>query len=473
MRLLDPLAAHDLIAVAGLGASGSAAARLLDRLGKRVVATDSREKISALDLPPQCDVRLGGLDIGDARIVVLTPGLNPEWPANAANPQLVPLIERARRGEIELVSEITLAAAAAGLPLLSIGGTDGKSTTAALVHHLLRACGVDAILGGNSWTALADVVLAAQSAEIVVAEISAFQLWEPHTLRPRGAAMTNIAPDHLDHYASLDDYVAAKRHITRNMAHGDHYIAWSLDKRTTAFGRDARDRGVRFASFAVDPRDLPADADATAFIDADWFVVRDRSREHRVERAALALPGAHNLRNALAALLHVCLAFVDDPRVEAGALANGLRSFRGLPHRVEWVRERAGVRFYNDSKATNVHAAVTGLRAFAEPIVAIVGGVDKNLDLTELLDVLIERSRTVIVIGEIRERFCAEAATRGLQTERASDMADAVGRAARAARPGDVVVLAPACSSFDMFTSFEHRGDVFADCVRALSDVDG
>jgi UDP-N-acetylmuramoylalanine--D-glutamate ligase len=473
VQIVDPLREHSVVAIAGLGASGTAAARLLQTLGKSIVATDSRATLDVTTLPPGVDLRLGRLDIGDARVVVLTPGLNPEWPANRANPQLAALIARAERGEIALISEVTLAAQAAAVPLLTIGGTDGKSTTAALVHHLLRACGIDAILGGNSWTALADVVLDAPSAECVVAEVSAFQLWEGHTLHPRCAILTNIAPDHLDHYAGLAEYIAAKRHVLGNMTAGDHYVAWALDAQTSAFGPVLRARGVTFAAFAIDRADLPGDADVIAFVEPEAFVVSDGAREIRVARGAFGLPGAHNARNVLAALLEVHLAFRGDSRVTALGLEAGLRTFRGLPHRVELVRERAGVRFYNDSKATNVHAAVTGLRAFGEPLVAIVGGVDKNLDLRDLIDVLEHKARHVVVIGEIRQRFTDEAAGHVRSLEPAADMAEAVRLAARAAVPGDVVVLAPACSSFDMFRSFEHRGEVFADLVRQLPDDGG
>ncbi|MCB9521551.1 MAG: UDP-N-acetylmuramoyl-L-alanine--D-glutamate ligase [Myxococcales bacterium] len=463
MELRDPLPRHAKVAVLGLGAAGLGAVRLLDALGKHTIATDRSTDLRA-ELPGSVELRLGSNDFAGASAVVLSPGMNPDWPENARNPELAPLWAAWRAGEVEVWSEVDLAAAALDRPWIAVGGTDGKSTTAALAARLANATGRETLLGGNSWEAMSSVVAGATAADAAVIEVSAFQSWRGHHMRPAVSILTNIADDHLDHYASFDDYVDAKLLIHDHLD-ADHGVAivWAGDPRLAAAAGRLSERGVRVVLYDNGPR---PDAESAAWLDGDQLRVSGRVGDVAAPLAALRLAGAHNVRNALAALAAVVA--LPGARPTADALADGLAAFVGLPHRLELVRELDGVRYVDDSKATNVHAAVTGLRSLAPPLVAIVGGVDKRLDLGPLLRELADRARHVVVIGEVAARLEAEGAG-VVSMERAGSMEAAVVAARAAARPGDTVVLSPACSSFDMFAGFEARGRAFAAAVRALA----
>ena len=492
MKIIDPLGAHERVAVLGLGASGLAACRLLRALGKQVVASDGRLTAPPPGLPPGCELHLGAHELGGATAAVISPGLNPEWPENAANPALAPIWRAWRAGAIELISEVELGMRACDVPVVAVGGTDGKSTTAALTAHLLSGCGLPALLGGNSWRALSDVVLeatqAGAAARAVVAEVSAFQLQDPHGMRPTVALMTNIANDHLDHYASEADYVRAKRHILRNLGPGATVALRASDPALRAWIEPATEAGCQVVSYDSAPygsapygsgpgaAEPLAGVASGAWVEAPGsthglLVVRAHGRSVTVPRAALPLPGDHNARNALAAMIAV--AALAPPEVDDATLgrqlAAAMGTFRGLPHRIEWVADVAGVRWYNDSKATNVHAACVGLGAMDRPTIAIVGGADKQLDLEPLIAALADRARATLVIGQLAARLEAEAAGRVPGIERCGTIERAVARAAQLAADGDAVLLAPACSSFDQFRSFEHRGEVFRELVLGLA----
>lgn len=471
-RLVDPLSGHTTVAVLGLGASGRAACRLLGALDKQVIASDARSTFDG-DLGPHVELRLGGNDIGAATAAVLSPGLNPEWPENADNPALAPLWQAAEQGRVELWSEIELAIAAAGLPTLTVGGTDGKSTTAAMVRDLSRAAGERPLFGGNSWTALSDVLVDSLSLPdadrptCCIAEVSAFQLWEGHRLRPHVALLTNIAPDHLDHYRGEADYVQAKYHVFANLSEGDHAVLYADDERLEDARVSLMERGVGVHGYSLSE---PTQGDwwRRAWLADGKLRVADGGHRFEVPAAHVLVPGAHNRKNALGAMLGV-RALVATPRnLEPPVVGAAFEAFVGLPHRLQPVRRRDDVLWLDDSKATNIHAAVTGLSSLEQPVVAIVGGVDKELDLAPLFEALDAHAHHVVLIGALADRFGSEMGERAWSVERAESMEQAVSMAAAAARPGDAVVLSPGCSSFDMFRSFEHRGEVFQTLVRAL-----
>ena len=459
-NLFDPLAQYPQVAVLGYGASGKAATTLLRTLGKRVWVSDLRGEPDREDA--EVSFHFGENSVGDARAVVLSPGLNFEWPENASNPSLRPIWERHQRGELTILSEVELGVRALNRPWIGVGGTDGKSTTAALTQHLASSFGESAVLGGNSWEAFSAVALRAPaSTSLAVVEVSAFQLHQPHGLRPSVAILTNIANDHLDHYGSFEDYVRAKESLFRNQRAGDWAVLNGDDALARALGERLAARGVGVAYFG---NGAPQGATGAGERDG-MLVVSLRGEELSLPASLLTLAGAHNRRNALAASLALALASGRLPSHEAWAQA--LNSFQGLAHRVAFVRERDGVRFYNDSKATNVHAACVGIRAMDRPTVAIVGGVDKKLDLAPLVEALRERTHTVVAIGELRARL-RSLIPEGIRYVEAGSMEEAVVLAASSARPGDSVLLAPASSSFDMFRSFEHRGEVFEAAARGL-----
>lgn len=459
-----PLPLHHTVAIAGVGAAGSAAARLLAPFAERLIVVDTRADFPTL--PPRVEGRPASQEIRPATALVISPGFNPEWPANRNNPALTDWWEAVRVGALELVSEVELAARACQIPWITVGGTDGKSTTAALTHHLLQNILPGSVLGGNSWTAISDVILQQPEAPAAVVEVSAFQLQAGHKLRPKVAILTNIAPDHLDHYVDFDAYCQAKHHIWSQMGEGDTVVLHGANEWLVSRVADMRRQGVRVLSF-----DTGATLSGTldAWIDRDReMVIQTSAGEWRLPVSAMPLPGPHNQRNALSALLALdalvpgCLQRFDSEQWQAW-----MSTFRGLPHRIEFIRERKGVSWFNDSKATNVHAALTGLRAMKRPYVAIVGGVDKQLDLQPLLQELRSAHR-VIVIGELTGRFLHESADVLTGVTTAVDMADAIQQADRECPAGGSVLLAPACSSFDMFRSFEHRGDVFRALVLEL-----
>lgn len=464
MELRDPLPRHATVAVLGLGAAGLGAVRLLDQLGKRTVATDRRTDLRP-ELSSSVELRLGSNDFSGTTAVVLSPGMNPDWPENARNPELGPLWSAWRAGEVEVWSEVDLAAAALDRPWIAVGGTDGKSTTAALAARLASATGRETLLGGNSWEAMSSVVAGASAADAAVIEVSAFQSWRGHHMRPAVSILTNIADDHLDHYASFDDYVDAKLLIHDHLD-AEHGVAivWAGDPRLASAARRLAERGVRVVVY---DHGRHPDAESAAWLDGEQLLVAGRIGDLTVPLAALRLAGAHNIRNALAALAAVVALPGASPTPDA--LAQGLSAFCGLPHRLELVRELDGVRYVDDSKATNVHAAVTGLRSLSPPLVAIVGGVDKRLDLDPLIRELADRARHVVVIGEVAARLEAEVAG-AVSMERADSMEAAVLAARASAQMGDTVVLSPACSSFDMFAGFEARGRAFSAAVRALAE---
>lgn len=463
----DPLPGHDHVAVLGLGASGCGAARLLTALGKRVMAVDGGAE-REVELPASVEVRWGSHDIGDASAAVLSPSFNPEWPENRAKPDLLALQARADAGEVEIWSEVVLAASAFEGRLLTIGGTDGKSTTAAMAHALLEQAGYATLLGGNSWRALSDVVLERHDATHAVVEVSAFQLWEPHALAPDVALLTNIAADHLDHYASMDDYIRAKRHVHRNLHEAALALVYADDEALLGSARALVDRGVPIGAYGLDAPggDLPWAA--RAWQEGDRICVEDGDGADAVSVAALQVPGLHNRKNAAGAWLAARALVRGEGTLDGATAADGFGAFRGLPHRLQFVRELDGVRYYDDSKATNVHAAATGVRSLPGTLVAIVGGVDKKLELAPLIEALAPRARHVVAIGEVSARFEGEAAAHLRSVERSATLEAAVEAARAAAQPGDAVVLVPGCSSFDMFRSFEDRGRQFAALVQAL-----
>lgn len=463
--LHDPFPTHKRIGVHGYGASGRAATDLLRALGKEVVVADAHYQ----GTPPTLDgVRfaIGTHTLENIALHVLSPSLNPEWPENQKKPLLTALFHAFEEATAQGISEIELAMRVLDRPVIAIGGTDGKSTTAALTYALRDAFAQRAILGGNSWRALSEVVLehAEQPVDTAVVEISAFQLHRPHSIHPRVAILTNIAADHLDHYACFEDYVDAKCAMFLNQGPGDTAILGRGDARVDALGTALQQRGVRVLWFGNET--LAAEEEGAGETQ-DGLVVRVGDVAFEVPLDTITVLGPHNRRNVMAALL----AWVarTDAAPDCDALHRALKDFRGLPHRVRFVREVDGVAYYNDSKATNVHAACVGVTSMTRPTIAIVGGVEKQLKLDALWEALKVRTKRVVAIGALQDRIVREA-PKELVVQRASSMEQAVRVAHGAAEPGDAVLLAPSSASFDMFKSFEDRGDAFEAAVHSLED---
>ncbi|MBM3885011.1 MAG: UDP-N-acetylmuramoyl-L-alanine--D-glutamate ligase [Gemmatimonadetes bacterium] len=453
---LASLTARGEVAVLGLGCSGVAAARLLVAHGATVYASDvgatpaarvAAEALSAIGVA--VDVGTHDLDrIARAGTVVVSPGIPPAAP---------PLRAAAAAG-VPVISEIELALPVlAGIPCIATTGTNGKTTVTALVGHLLRTLGHRVAEAGNIGTPLAEVALAAERPTWIALEISSFQLHDTPSIAPTVAMLTNLAPDHLDRYDALDAYYGDKMRLFANATAASVRVVNGDDAEVTA--RTARFPG-RVERFSL------VDPSATAWFDAahgrlmlDGASLLDRDR--------LPLLGAHNVANALCAGLAVWAA---DPAHRSpaarAALAEGLRTFRAVPHRLEPVVETDGVLWVNDSKATNVQAARAALEGMTRPVVLLLGGRHKGEPYTALGEALRTRVRHVVAYGEAELRIVEDLQGVVPVEGAGTDFAHVVARARALARPGDVVLLAPACSSYDMFTDYQERGATFARLAR-------
>lgn len=434
------------VVVVGLGASGVAAARLCLRRGARVVATDSkpREALSpaALALESMGGQLVAGGHAGarlsEADLVIVSPGVPPLSELVAAESKGVRIW-----GEIELAVRAMTHAA----PVVAIGGTNGKSTTTSLVGEFLAAHGLRTFVGGNLGEPLAEH--ADERFDVVVLEVSSFQLERVERFRPHVSALLNVTDDHLDRYATFGDYARAKGNAFARQLEEDWAIVPEGDAVCIEQAKRGRGRIVTFG---------PGGA-----FDVDADAVVDRAANERFDRGLMALKGGHNALNVAAAM-----ACVRPFGLEDATLRRVLAEFRGLPHRTALVAEIGGVRFYDDSKGTNVGATVTALEGLAEPrAVLIAGGRDKGGSYEPLVAALARRGRGAVVIGEAAETIARAIGDR-VPVRRAASMGEAVRVGAAMAMPGDAVLLSPACSSFDMFRDYKHRGDEF---VRAVHDL--
>jgi UDP-N-acetylmuramoylalanine--D-glutamate ligase len=442
-----------VVAVIGLGKSGVAATRLLAREGVRVYASDASDHPYGGDaLGALRALRGVALDVGRhdlARIraaaaVIVSPGVPPEAPPLAA----------ARAARVPILSEIDLgfcALSGSGTRCIAITGTNGKTTTTALVAHLLRAAGLHAEAAGNIGRPLVDIALQGDRYEWLAVEVSSFQLHDSPHFAPEIGIVTNLAPDHLDRYPSVEAYYADKRLLFRNAADGH---VWVLNGDEPAVLELAAGAPGRRALFSL-RRSADGSYDATG---------RRLQLDGRplLARAELGLLGDHNVANALAAALAV-----REAGVTPAVIGEGLRSFHALPHRLEPVREVDGVRWINDSKATNIASTVVAVEAMDRPFVLLLGGRHKGEPYTRLAPLLKSRCRLVIAYGEAGELIERDVGDQ-VPLERGTTFEDVVRRARRAAQPGEAVLLSPACSSYDMFKNYEERGATFRKLVEAM-----
>ncbi len=401
------------VAVWGAAKSGVAAANLLVDLGARVVLSDSRDVAAIEGLDPRVELRGGGNVLDGAEVLVPSPGIKPATPA---------LVEAVRSG-VRLMGEVELAASVATAPIVAIGGTDGKSTTTEMIGACVRAAGRPVVVAGNIGDPLSARVRDVGPDGVVVAEISAFQVWSCRRFAPQVAVLTNIADDHADYFGGdFERYASAKLRLLGDLAPGTTAVLRVDDPRV---GSAWLPPGVRRAMYGPQP------------MQQGWGVrggVLTGDDRPLMSAAALPVVGRHNQANALAAL----------------AAGTAL-----------------GVTWYDDSKATNPHAAATGLRSLgAVDKVVITGGFDKGVSLAPFVDAL-DRVRRVVATGDTAARVAREVGQRA-PVEVVDDLAAAVARAAEVAQPGDAVVLSPAASSFDRFESYAQRGDVFCAAVAAL-----
>jgi len=428
------------VIVVGLGKSGVAAARLCRDRGAHVVGTDSAPlgELSPEARGLDIEVRAGGhagVAFEKADLVVVSPGV----------PELSGLT-RAELAGTPVIGELELACRFFEAPIVAVGGTNGKSTTTKLLGEVLTLAGLAVFVGGNYGTPAADAV--GKRWDALVLEVSSFQLERAPSFHPKVSVLLNVSEDHLDRYPSFVAYAEAKGNAFVNQVMGDVAL-------------------VPFGDAICEEQAMRGEGDLLTFGGGDYAVedsvVTEAKSGERFELSAARLHGRHNHDNAAAAI-----AAARALGVSAEAVRRSLETFEPLPHRMALVGELQGVRFYDDSKGTNVGAAVTALRGMSEPRgVLIAGGRDKHGSYAPLSEALRERGRAVVVIGEAAARIAA-AVEGALPVEHAGSMEDAVRRAFRLAQPGDAVLLSPACSSFDQFKSYADRGDHFRRAVEEL-----
>ena len=439
------------VLVLGLGDTGLSCVRFLGARGARVRAADSRQAPPALGevraRHPQVEVFTGGFD------APLLEGVD----ALVASPGVAlrePIVRAAAARGIEILGDVEIFArelhARRKARVIGITGTNGKSTVTALAGEMARACGYDTVVAGNIGVPVLDALAREHEPDVYVIELSSYQLETTSSLALDAATVLNVTQDHMDRYATLADYARAKERIF-------------LQARTRVVNRDdswsAGMSGDSALSFGLgEPRD-----------EHEWGLDRERTRIRRGGEDVIALremplQGLHNAANAMAS--HALLSALGAPRE---ALARALRQFRGLPHRVELVASAGGVRFYDDSKGTNVGAAVAALEGFAAPVVLIAGGDGKSQDFAPLAQAVKRRARAVVLIGRDAPRIAVALADANVPLANATSMDEAVEAAFALAQPGDVVLLSPACASFDMFRNYGHRGEVFAAAARAVA----
>jgi UDP-N-acetylmuramoylalanine--D-glutamate ligase len=433
--------------VVGLGRTGLSCARYLRSRGVSFAVTDSRaappEGPALRQLAPDAQARFGGFDqslLEGAAQIVASPGVSLKEPF---------LVSAAERG-IPIVGDIELFVREAQAPIAAITGTNGKSTVTTLVGLMANAAGRRALTGGNLGRPALEL-LDDPVPELYVLELSSFQLETTLSMRAAAATVLNVTPDHMDRYATLDEYAAAKERIYR---HADAAIV-NLD--------DAAVRGMRYQSSRVLGFSLHADPAADYYVDMQGDdVILVRGREQLIAMSEMKIRGLHNAANALASL-----AMCEALGLARPACLQALREFPGLPHRSQWVADVNGVRFVDDSKGTNVGATLAAVAGMPGSLVLIAGGQGKGQDFTPLAQAFQGKVRHVVLLGQ--DAKLLDSALRGVaSTEFAKDMDEAVQLAANAARPGETVLLSPACASLDMFRDYGHRGDVFAAAVRGL-----
>ena len=445
-KIVDPSKRFGIL---GLGKSGRSAASFLIKQGYTVtIADDNPDVFETSDV--RSLLKRGALrDAGNMELncdyLVVSPGVNPSHPAIIL-----------ARDNCAIMSELELAYHHCSGRILSITGSDGKSTTCALLAHVLEHAGYDVVLTGNIGIPFTSVVDRLDSNSFAVVEVSSYQLELTEVFASDAAAILNLAPDHLTRHGSMDAYAAAKARIfllqdsngwkvinadqpeLRNLLppDSDRCMTFSLEE------------SQRFGSWLEDGE--------------LWYQTPDSDPVSVMPASDLRVIGRHNVANALAVI-----ALTVPFEIETSKLTRGLSSFPGLPHRLERIGTSNGILYINDSKATNSHAALNGLVCFSSPLIVLMGGKDKGLSFTELLPALRTRARAVIAFGESGSRIRRELGTE-ITTQLADDLDEALYKALLIAQHGDIVILSPACSSFDQYRSFEERGDHFRSLVTSL-----
>ncbi len=442
------------VLVVGLGKSGLAASRFLKERGAQVTVSDSRPGTVIAELPGLLEQGIaietgshGLLTFRRQDLIVVSPGV----------PPTVPELQQVRAMGMRVIGELELGAQFLQGEIVAITGSNGKTTTTTLIGEILKASGRPTLVGGNIGTPVTEMVAESTPETWNVLEASSFQLESIETLRPRISLVLNITPDHLDRHGSFGAYAAAKMRITENQIADDFLVLNAEDTATQMVAANTKAQIFWFS-----PK---RQVKQGAFVHGESIFFRAREGtqpEPVLPVAEIPLVGAHNVENVLAAVCATRLA-----GVESETIRSAVAAFKAVEHRLEFVRELDGVRYFNDSKATNVDATAKAVEAFPGGIFLILGGKDKDSNYSTLAPLLRERVRAVITIGSAAEKIERQLAGVA-KIERADTLQRAVSWARREGKAGDTVLLAPACSSFDQFDNYEHRGRTFKQLVMEL-----
>lgn len=441
--------------VLGAARSGVAAARVLHGRGARVTVTD-KAPLQQLDAGAVKALEVLGVPLiagghplellSEVHLIVKNPGIPPD----------IGILKTARSKEIPVISELELAYLVTGAEIVAVTGTNGKTTTTALAGELFAQGRRPSAVGGNIGLPLCSISDGKSEEWILVAEVSSFQLEDCYQFRPAVAVYTNISPDHLDRHKTMENYVAAKFRLQQKQTAAD-YVIMNLDDP----GLRQMPRGnAREIGYSLTP-----DSEAVCYIREGFFCWRDgRCEEKLAPLENLKIPGKHNRQNALAAI-----AAARVMGMTAEEIAAGLLGFAGVEHRLEYAGQAGGVKFINDSKATNPQSAIIALQSFEPGVLLLAGGYDKGADFSEFAAVAAERASVVCCYGQTAGQLAADLKKAGMkEIKMAGNLEEAFTIARRLAEPGDVVLLSPACASWDQYASFEDRGKHFKDLVSGL-----
>jgi UDP-N-acetylmuramoylalanine--D-glutamate ligase len=440
------------VLVVGLGKSGASSAVFLKQLGARVTVSDAKtEEELAQEIPALLDAGVvvetgkhGERTFREQDLIVVSPGV----------PKDMPKLVQARQLGIEVIGEIELASRFLKGKIVAITGSNGKTTTTALTGEVLEAGGLQTQVGGNIGTPAISLVHASSDDSFTVLEVSSFQLETIESFKPYVGVVINVTPDHLDRHGSFEGYAAAKGRLFENQTAEDYAVLNAQDATCQEYAKNLRSQVIWF--------DTKNEVERGAFIRNGQIYYRDGGETQIMPVSEVTLKGAHNLENILAS---VCSGMIAG--CEPAKIRKAVGEFKAVEHRLEFVTTINGVQYFNDSKATNVDATIKALESFPANIHIILGGKDKGSDYTVLKPLLRERAKRVYTIGAAAEKI--ESHLGGVvEIIRAGTLDKAIRLAHEVAVPGDVVVLAPACASFDQFKSYEHRGRVFKETVRGI-----
>lgn len=440
------------ILILGLGRSGIAAAIKVSELGANVIANDNRDTIKNIDSikPYVKNIVLGNHPLEllkNCDLIIVSPGV----------PDNIDILEKAREKNIPIISELELGYRLVKSPIIAITGTNGKTTTTTLIGEILKNDGKKVIIAGNIGTPLVEEVNNDKEANYIVLEVSSFQLQNIMHFRPKISVILNITEDHLNRHKTFDRYISAKAKILKNQNKNDFTVLNADDDIVSSFANYSKANVVFFSR--------KKELDEGVYVKDGVIVVkRNGSILPVLKSDELGIKGKHNLENALAA---ICVGVILG--INLNTIAETLKVFRGVEHRLEYVTTISGVRFINDSKGTNPDASIKAIEAIDGPLILIAGGYNKNSDFSDFVKAFEDKVKELILIGETAHVIGKEAKKCGFSSINfATSMHDAVFLAYKLSQPGDTVLLSPACASWDMFKSFEERGRVFKDAVYSL-----